>query len=119
MPTADGFTSQGTLVQENLFASDFPRIYRKLTLTGGAARRRGDMLGAITATGKLKLAAAAAGDGSEVPRFALAEDADASAADVECLVFVTGHFLPDALTFGAGLTADSSRDGLRTLGLHI
>lgn len=118
--TASGFTSQGTMVRKNLFASDFPRIDRKLTLVNGAgALVRGTVLGRITASGKLITSLSAAVDGSETPRFILAEDADSSGGDVECLVYETGHFLADELTIGAAHTAASIRDGLRALGIHI
>lgn len=67
----------------------------------------------------VKLAAAAATDGSQVPFGILAHDADASAAEVEVLVYIHGDFNEWALSFGAGHTADTVRDALRARGIHL
>lgn len=68
---------------------------------------------------KLKLAAAAAQDGSADPFAILLEDVDATSADKNCPVAVEGVFNEEALVFGAGHTADTVRYNLRKLGIHI
>lgn len=68
---------------------------------------------------KYKLAAAAAVDGSAVPVGILAEDANATDADAECLVYERGDFNEGALTFGTGHTADTVREALRTRDIHL
>lgn len=70
-------------------------------------------------TGKYVLSAAAATDGSQIPVAILAEDADATNADVTTIAYETGEFNQTAITFGAGHTADSVRDGLRALGIFL
>lgn len=62
---------------------------------------------------------AAATDGSQIPAFALAQDADASAGDVEAIAYETGQMVGSALTLGAGHTIASIREGLRGKGLVI
>jgi len=103
---------------DRLIAGDFPIVTAKVTIdTGNLAR--GSVLGRITATGKYVLSAAAAGDGSEVPRAILAEAVDATAADKEAIVYLSGEFNEDRVTLGAGHTLASIRDGLRDLDIHL
>jgi hypothetical protein len=63
--------------------------------------------------------AAAATDGSEVPDLILADDCDASAADATGVAYATGIFDDGAVIYGTGHTADSVREGLRKLGIHL
>jgi hypothetical protein len=80
----------------------------------------GDGFDIVVAKGtKYKLAAAAAADGSHTPVAILAADADATAADVDAMVFIRGDFNEKALTFGSGLTADAVRDQLRLIGINL
>lgn len=60
-----------------------------------------------------KLATAAATDGSQEPSLVLAYDVDASAGPAEAIVYESGDFVREQLIFGAGITADSAREGLR------
>ena len=103
---------------DRLIAGDFPLMTRKVTIDTGVLAR-GSVLGRITATGKFVLSAAAAGDGSEVPRAILAESVDATAADVEAIVYESGEFNEARVTLGAGHTIASVRDGLRDLGIYL
>lgn len=66
-----------------------------------------------------KLSTAAATDGSQIPVFVLAQDADASGGDVEAMAYETGNLVGTALTLGAGHTIASIRDGLREKGIVI
>jgi len=68
---------------------------------------------------KYKLSAAAAVDGSQYPEGILVEDTDASAADIDTGVYIAGEFNENAITFGAGHTADSVRDALRLKGIYL
>lgn len=70
-------------------------------------------------SGKYVLSLAAATDGSEVPVAVLAEDADATSADVTTVAYLTGEFNSTAMTFGTGHTAASVEAGLRDLGIHL
>ncbi|MBI1366874.1 MAG: hypothetical protein GC153_13075 [Alphaproteobacteria bacterium] len=62
---------------------------------------------------------AAAVDGSQNPVAILAEDADASAADVTTLVYTAGSFLASEITFGTGHTAASVKDTLHALSIFL
>lgn len=81
----------------------------------------GDSFTITVAEGSLKwkISASAATDGSSVPAGILAEDADASAADVECLIYTRGDFSEDAITIGTGHTLDTIRATLRAIGVHL
>lgn len=62
---------------------------------------------------RAKLAARAATDGSQEPSLVLAYDVDATAGDVEAIVYESGDFVREQLIFGVGWTADAAREGLR------
>lgn len=115
---AKGFTDEGTLTPDNLIVGEFPRIARKVTVTGGAYVK-GAVLGRITASKKYKESTSAASDGSQIPDAILAEDVDASAADAEAIVYFTGEFNGEALKLGAGHTLTSIVDVLRTKSIFI
>lgn len=70
-------------------------------------------------TYKYKLAAAAATDGSSEPDAILAEDTNASAADVDTVAYIRGDFNEAALTFGSGHTAATVRETLRRKGVAL
>jgi len=104
---------------DKLFAGHLPPLSKGITLLAGQNLTRGAVLGKITASGKYTLSAAAAGDGSEVPDAILAEDCDATAGDRAAVAYTRGDFNEAALTFGAGHTAASTREGLRDKGLYL
>ena len=113
MTTAGGFTSQDSYEPDRLFAGEFPRADRKVTIDSGQTLTRGAVLGKITGSGNYTLSLSGAGDGSQVPEAILAEDVDASGGDADGLIYETGDFAEDALTLGASHTIASIRDGLR------
>jgi len=113
-----GYSTQGAYSPDSLLAGETNLVTRKGTLISGENLVRGALLGKITSGGKLNLSLSAAVDGSEVPFGILAEDADASAGDVECVLYVKGHFNEDSITYGTAHTADSVREGLRDIGIH-
>lgn len=93
---------------DNLIAGDFPRKTIAVTIASGDGEQpRGALLGKITSSGKYILSLSAAGDGSEAPIAVLAEDVDATAADVETVAYISGEFNGAAMTFGTGHDADS------------
>ncbi len=117
--SASGFTDQGALVHDNLEAGDFPVVQEKGTVITGQVLERGSLLGKIDASGKLNLSLSAAVDGSEAPFAVLAEDVDASAGDVEAIYYLSGEYNQDAMTFGAGHTASSTKSALRGLNIYL
>lgn len=74
---------------------------------------------AAAGSGKYIKSLAAATDGSQTPVAILAEDADATSADVTTVAYVTGEFNTAAITFGTGHTAASVKAGLAALGIHL
>lgn len=92
------------------------------TITAGAtAFVAGDgfVITVGTGTTKATLAAAAATDGSQSPSLVLAYDVDATAGDVEAIAYESGDFIKEQLIFGAGLTADGTREQLRRLNITM
>lgn len=74
----------------------------------------------VAAAGKqVRLAVAAATDGSAVPIGVLADDFDASGGAVDCIVVERGDVMETALSFGAGHTADTVRDALKARGVVL
>jgi hypothetical protein len=71
------------------------------------------------AAGKYKLSAVAAVDGSAVPSVILAEDCDASGGDKDTVAYFSAVVDENALTYGAGHTAATCRDPLRSVGIHL
>lgn len=70
-------------------------------------------------SGKYKLSAAAATDGSQTPDLISGEDVDASQADKTGLAYARGDFNANALTLGAGHTVASITEGLRAKGITL
>jgi hypothetical protein len=116
--TAAGVTTEGTVAPDKLF--DRFDVRRKVTIASGqGVLARGSAMGKVTATGKWKLSAAAAGDGSEVVRGILLDAVDATAADVEGIVGRIGRCNGGAVTFGAGHTLASVDDDCLDRGLIL
>lgn len=70
-------------------------------------------------SGKYRLSAAAAVDGSQTPDMVLAETVDATSADVEAIAYETATVVKSALVLGAGHTIATIRDPLRRRGITI
>jgi Bacteriophage lambda head decoration protein D len=70
-------------------------------------------------SGVLTLSTAAATDGSQVPVAILADDVDASAGPAAGPIYLTGEFNENAVTYGAGFTADGVRGALATRGIFL
>jgi hypothetical protein len=92
------------------------------TILGGRFLLAGSVLGLITASQKLVLSVAAAGDGSQVPVGILVEDVSAydfagTALDVGAAVYVRGKFNETALVFGTGHSIATVRSGLWAMGI--
>ena len=121
MTYAKGFTSEGTYSPDNLFAGDFPRVQKVVTIKAGANLTRGAVLGVVTTGGKYTLCATGTGDdavtdGSKDPVAILAEAAAAKDTDTKAIVYLSGEFNADALTFGANHTAVTVETSLRQRG---
>lgn len=108
-----------TINPDRLFAGITQMVSWDETLISGQKLVRGSLVGRITASGKLTLSLAAAGDGSQVPMGVLVDDYDATGGDVNCGIYIKGEFDQLALTYGTGHTAASVKNGLRALGIYI
>lgn len=113
----DGFVLGDYVVGAAAFDDDI-----KFTIADGATDFVvGDRFDITVAAGsnKMKLSAAAAEDGSQVPVAVLLEDVFAAGADKNCPVMVEGYVNEQALVFGAGHTADTCRVPLRNVGIYM
>lgn len=114
---AAGVTTEGILTEDKLF--DRNTVVRKVIIAAGAAHLRGELLGKITAGGKRILSLAAAADGSQIPRDILLHDVDATGADQEAMVAISGTFAPQGVIFGAGHTPASVEDALIARNIYL
>jgi len=91
----------------DILAGNYPLADLPIVLASGQNGKRGWVIGKITASGKYVLSLAAAEDGSQTPVGILAFDQDASAADRNASMYLSGEFDQDALIYGAGHDAAS------------
>lgn len=109
----------GTYTPDNLIAGQTSLVTDSVTVAASDSLVRGSVLGKITADGKFILSASAAADGSQTPSVVLAEDCDASVADVtNVAVYVKGEFNEKALTLGTGHTTATIKEPLRDVGIY-
>lgn len=115
-----GFATEGTYTPDQLLAGNAHLLMAKtITILSGQSLARGAVIGKITTTGKYKLSASAATDGSETPDLVLAEDCDATGIDRAALAYIRGDFNANALTLGTGHTIASISEGLRVKGIAL
>lgn len=109
---------EGTLKPDNLLAGDFPRVARLVDITAGNYVR-GTILGKITASGKYRNAISTNTDGSQTPVCVLAENVNAETEDKQAVVYFTGEFNLDSLTFDSSFTVDAITEKLREKSIFI
>lgn len=83
---------------------------------------RGTLLGKITASSKYVTSLNAASDGSEVGSTILGVDAvnaTGSPTDVKVVVYKTGTFNSQGVTFGTGQTLENTKDDLHKVSIEI
>ncbi|WP_295852029.1 head decoration protein [uncultured Xylophilus sp.] len=115
-----GVTDEGNSAGVQLVAGNAHLLVgRVVTLLAGAVYPEGALLGKLTVGGKYKVSASAANDGSEVPDLVLGEPVDATAGDRQAMAYSRGDFNANAITFGAGHTVASVREGLRVKGIQL
>lgn len=92
-----------------------------VVVSGSGVVAQYTVMGVITASGKSAPAAAANGDGSEVPDHILVNTCDATAADAKVAAYTEGSFNPGLLTIGAGLalTDVAVIQALRERGIYL
>ena len=117
--------SQNTKSYDNLIVAGFPITNRDMTLLSGQVVQRGQVLGKVTATGKLKAYTSGASDGSETPYAIAADDTDASGGDTVIAPYIQAHVSQDALIFAATDDYDTAaeilavNDALQDRGIFV
>jgi len=95
-------------------------ITDSVTISIGQTITRGAVLGKVTATGEYVLSLSGATDGSQVASAIAVEDVNATVAAVtNVAVYIRGEFNENALTFGTGHSAATTKDDLRQVGVYI
>lgn len=113
------FSTEGVYVPDALIGGNAELLTAQVVIVkSGQTLARGAVIGRDSA-GKVLLSASAAVDGSEVPYAVLAEPVDAASGDKSALAYLRGDFNLAALTIGAGHTADSVTEALRTKDITI
>lgn len=107
------FVSTDVENPDQLLAHDADGLltYKETVLTGQVLLR-GTLVGKITASGKVIKSLTAAVDGSQTPYGIVAHDVDATAADKEGLIYVSGNFNAHKVILGAGWTAATAARSL-------
>ncbi len=111
---ADIYTPDNLLADVHL-----PYSAEVVTIKQGEVLSRGSVIGKITAEGKYILSLEAASDGSETPKRILAEDVDATGADVEAIAYKSGAFNLNYMTLGTGHTFATIKDPLWTESVEV
>jgi hypothetical protein len=105
---------------DNLFAGDFPVVTGSGTIASGqGVLARGTVLGKVTAGGKLAIVDSTKSTGEQVVYAVLAEAVDATSADVDAPLYLTGTYNSRALVFGGTDTAATHTAGARALSIFI
>ncbi|WJZ69987.1 hypothetical protein PVP_XSN000008 [Vibrio phage PVP-XSN] len=106
---------------DNLFAGWVQPVNSEpgTVASGQGVLVRGTVLGKLTASGKLAIVDSAQADGSQTIYAVLAEDVDATSADVDCPIYLTGEFNKNELVFGGSDTADTHATKAREIGIFF
>ena len=117
--------TQNTKTYDNLIVAGFPITNRDMTLLSGESVLRGQVLGKVTASGKLKAYTSAASDGSQTPYAVAADDDDATAGDKVIAPYIQAHVSQDALIFAqtddydTALEVIAVNDALQDRGIFV
>ncbi|MDX8367775.1 head decoration protein [Cytobacillus sp. IB215665] len=113
-------TDIGSRDFDNLIAGGQENITTGVvTLKGGNQYTRGTVVGLLTADGSSVIVDSSKSDGSERPYGILTDDVDTTDGDMEAVVYLTGEFNEDKLTFGGADTPGNHRQSLREMGIFI
>jgi hypothetical protein len=110
----------GSVEFGTIFAgTEIPALTTKVTIASGEGKlAKGAVLGVVTDGGKCRLVNGGSSDGSQVAKFVLAEDVDATSADVVAVAWKTGIFRYDFLYVAEGDTVAAHAEELRAVGIH-
>lgn len=96
-----------------------PLLTQAVVIASGQTLERGSVIGIVEADGKGKLCDKASADGSQVAKFVLSHDVDASEEDVTVACWKTGIFNRDEVIFGGDSTAEDHEAELRNVDIHL
>lgn len=99
--------------------TDVPLLTKVVTIASGANLKRGTVLGKVTASGKYVAVDSGKTDGSQNAECVLVHNVDASSADQNAVVYISGVFNKNELIFGGSDTAAKHEDRLRTLNIIL
>jgi hypothetical protein len=109
-----------TYTPDTLLAGDYPVVTDIITLLTGEDLVRGTLLGKISASGKYVICDTdGTDDGRRTPAVILAEDCHADGADAQAVIYLSGAFNENAVTFATGEDADDHRVALRNLNIYL
>ena len=106
---------------DNLFAGNVAPVVADIAtiVSGAGILTRGTVLGLVTLSGKLTIVDSSKSDGTQLPYAVLAENVDATSADKDCGVYLTGEFNNDKLVFGGTDTAATHKVNARKIGIFF
>lgn len=107
-------TVTGVTYDELLGGPEIAVLTKNVTLTKGAAHKRGELLTLDGTTGAYALAEA-----GKVASVVLAYDTDATNADTVATVYISGRFNREKLIVAAGDTVDAHEEELRDAGIYL
>jgi hypothetical protein len=111
-----GVTSEAIDNNDKLFAGEFPRATKSVTVVSGSGVVvRGTVMGVITVGGKYAPYDNTASDGTEVARGILLEDVSAVSGDAPAMLWITGEYNAAALTWDAANDAAAILAGIADL----
>lgn len=112
--------TSASVTYDKLFVSGaFPVVTDTLVISSGQNLTRGTVLGIVTTGGEAVKVDSTAVDGSAVAYAILAQDTDATLADVTAPVYLTGEVNGDALIFGGTDTKATHKNALRKIGIFV
>lgn len=110
----------GTYTPDQLIAGhNMPTVTEKVTVLTGQNLTRGTVVGLVTASGKAKALDKTSVDGSQNFYGILAVDVDATSADADGVVYLTGEYNQAALTFGGTTVAADVKAEARFAGVFL
>lgn len=116
-PFAPGMKSS-LFVPDQLIAGALQLITDTGIITGGAFSR-GTVLGLITDSGKYTICVKTAEDGSQTPVAILVDDVNASSADQNGGLYLTGEFNQNRIIFDDTWTVAELKTALRPMGMFL
>lgn len=104
---------------DQLIVGSFPVVMDSVKLIAGRAYKRGSVIAIVAADEKGTVVDSSKTDGSEKPYAILAEDTDATNADVVAPVYLSGEFNQDDLICGGSDNVSKHKAALRNLNIYI